>query len=51
MPLFMAQFAYTPQAWAALIHEPQDRAAASDALLQHFGGRLKDGSARLRPPA
>ena len=40
MPLFMAQFAYTPQAWAALVHEPQDRAAASDALLQHFGGRL-----------
>jgi len=40
MPLFMAQFAYTPQAWAALIHEPQDRAAASDALLKHFGGRL-----------
>ena len=40
MPLFMAQFAYTPQAWAALIHEPQDRAAASDALLRHFGGHL-----------
>jgi len=29
MPLFMAQFAYTPQAWTALIHAPQDRAAAS----------------------
>ena len=40
MPTFMAQFAYTPQAWAALIHEPQDRAAASDALLRHFGGHL-----------
>jgi len=40
MPLFMAQFAYTPQAWAALIHEPQDRAKASEALLRHFGGRL-----------
>src|SRR5829696_1748624 len=40
MPLFMAQFAYTPQAWTALIHAPQDRAAASDALLRHFGGRL-----------
>src|SRR5215470_16033353 len=40
MPLFMAQFAYTPQAWAALIHAPQDRAAASDALVRHFGGRL-----------
>ena len=40
MPLFMAQFSYTSQAWAALLHQPQDRAAASDALLQHFGGRL-----------
>jgi uncharacterized protein with GYD domain len=40
MPLFMAQFAYTPEAWAAIIHAPQDRAAASDALLRHFGGRL-----------
>ena len=40
MPLFMAQFAYKPEAWAALIHAPQDRAAASDALLRHFGGRL-----------
>ena len=40
MPMFMAQFGYTPAAWAALIHAPQDRAAASAALLQHFGGRL-----------
>ena len=40
MPLFMAQFAYTPEAWAALIHTPQDRAAASDTLVRHFGGRL-----------
>jgi len=40
MPMFMAQFAYTPKAWSALIHEPQDRAAASDALLRHLGGRL-----------
>jgi hypothetical protein len=40
MPLFMAQFANTPEAWAALIHAPQDRAAASDALVRHLGGRL-----------
>jgi hypothetical protein len=33
MPLYMAQFAYTPQAWAALFRVPQDRAAASDALV------------------
>ena len=40
MPLFIAHFSYTPEAWARLVHEPQDRAAASDALLRHFGGRL-----------
>src|SRR5262245_25363332 len=40
MPLYMAQFAYTPQAWAALIHTPQNRAGASDTLLRHFGGHL-----------
>ena len=40
MPMFMAQFAYEPKAWSALIHAPQDRAAASDSLVRHFGGRL-----------
>jgi len=40
MPTFMAQFAYTQKAWATLIHEPQDRAAASDTLVRHIGGRL-----------
>jgi uncharacterized protein with GYD domain len=38
--MFMAQFAYTPTAWAALIHAPQDRAAASDAMVRHFGGHF-----------
>lgn len=40
MPLFLAQFAYSPAAWATFIKAPQDRAAASEALLKHFGGRL-----------
>ncbi|KAF0127970.1 GYD domain-containing protein [Methylocystis sp.] len=40
MPLFLAQFAYSPAAWATFIKAPQDRAAASEALLEHFGGRL-----------
>jgi uncharacterized protein with GYD domain len=40
MPLYIAQFAYTPQAWAALIRAPQDRAGASDMLLRHVGGHL-----------
>ena len=40
MPMYMAQFAYTPQTWAALINAPQDRSGASDTLVRHFGGRL-----------
>src|SRR3954468_10576912 len=36
----MAQFSYTPEAWTALLHVPQDRAAASESLIQHLGGRL-----------
>ena len=40
MPMYMAQFAYTPQAWAAFIQTPQDRASASEKFVQHFGGRL-----------
>jgi uncharacterized protein with GYD domain len=40
MPMFMAQFAYTPAAWAAFLRTPQDRAAASDNLVQQLGGRL-----------
>ena len=40
MPMYMAQFAYTPQAWKSLIHAPQDRAAASESMVRHFGGKL-----------
>lgn len=40
MPLFLAQFSYSPAAWATFIKTPQDRVAASEALLKHFGGRL-----------
>src|SRR5215470_5848196 len=40
MPMFMAQFAYTAKAWETLIHAPQDRASASDAMVRHLGGRL-----------
>src|SRR3954469_5465854 len=36
----MAQFSYTPEAWAALLRVPQDRAAASESLVQQLGGRL-----------
>jgi uncharacterized protein with GYD domain len=40
MPLYMTQFSYTADAWAAIVTKPQDRAAAFRALLQHLGGEL-----------
>ena len=40
MPLFLAQFAYLPAAWSTFVGGAQDRAAASEALLRHFGGQL-----------
>ena len=40
MPLFMAQFAYTPEAWASLMDMPQDRAAASDSPTDATSGSV-----------
>src|SRR2546429_9678347 len=40
MPLYMSQFAYTPQAWAALTKKPENREEAFRALLEKLGGRL-----------
>ncbi len=40
MPLYMSQFTYTPEAWAALTQEPQDRGAAVGGLMESMGGRL-----------
>ncbi|MDQ3317463.1 MAG: GYD domain-containing protein [Actinomycetota bacterium] len=40
MPLYMSQFTYTPEAWAALTRDPQDRSAAVGGLMESMGGRL-----------
>ena len=40
MPLYMTQFAYTPQAWAALTKKPENREDALRALMEKFGSRL-----------
>jgi len=40
MPLYMSQFAYTPEGWAALAQAPEDRSAAVGELLESMGGRL-----------
>ena len=40
MPLYMTQFAYTPEAWAALVDNPEDRSAAVREVAESMGGRL-----------
>ena len=40
MPLYMTQFAYTSEAWAALTQNPEDRSEAFGRLVETMGGRL-----------
>ena len=40
MPHYMFQFTYTPEAWAALSKNPQDRTEAVRALIEQHGGRM-----------
>ncbi len=40
MPLYMTQFSYTKEAWAALTKKPEDRGAVFSKLVEAFGGRL-----------
>ena len=40
MLLYMSQFAYTSEAWAALTHNPEDRSEPIRALAENLGGRL-----------
>ncbi|HET9984983.1 MAG TPA: GYD domain-containing protein [Longimicrobiales bacterium] len=40
MPQYMTQFAYTPEAWAALVANPVDRSEPLRALVEKLGGRL-----------
>jgi uncharacterized protein with GYD domain len=40
MPLYMLQFAYSQESWAALIKKPEDRAAALESIAKSLGARL-----------
>jgi uncharacterized protein with GYD domain len=41
MPRHLVQAAYTPEAWAALITQPQNRLEAIGELLRSLGGRFE----------
>lgn len=40
MPLYMSQFAYTSQAWAALTKHPEDRAEVLAAAAARMGAKI-----------
>ena len=40
MPVYLTQFAYTPEAWSALVKRPEDRSKVLGQLLEEMGGKL-----------
>jgi len=40
VPLYLAKFSMTPEAWAKLIREPEDRRETVGRLLEAAGGKL-----------
>ena len=40
MPLYLSKFSYTPETWARLIENPEDRREAARAYIESVGGRL-----------
>ncbi len=42
MALYMYQVSYTPEAWAAMVKKPQDRARAIRPLTKKMKGRVRD---------
>jgi uncharacterized protein with GYD domain len=40
MPLYLTRFSYTPETWARLIQNPEDRRKAAQEYIESVGGRL-----------
>ncbi len=40
MPLYLTKFSYTPETWARLIANPEDRRAAAQSYIESVGGKL-----------
>ncbi|HKP90738.1 MAG TPA: GYD domain-containing protein [Thermoleophilaceae bacterium] len=40
MPLYLSRFSYTPETWARLIGNPEDRRDAAKAYIESVGGKL-----------
>jgi len=40
VPLYLTRFSYTPETWARLIDNPEDRGQAARSYIESVGGRL-----------
>jgi uncharacterized protein with GYD domain len=40
MPLYLRRFSYTPETWARLIDQPEDRRKAAQSYIESVGGKL-----------
>ena len=40
MPLYLSRFSYTPETWARLVNNPEDRRAAAKSYIESVGGKL-----------
>jgi uncharacterized protein with GYD domain len=40
MPLYLSRFSYTPETWARLIGNPEDRREAAQTYIESVGGKL-----------
>ena len=40
MPLYLSSFSYTPETWARLIENPEDRREAAKSYIESIGGEL-----------
>jgi uncharacterized protein with GYD domain len=40
MPLYLTRFSYTPETWARLVGNPEDRRKAAQSYIESVGGKL-----------
>ena len=40
MPMYLTRFSYTPETWARMIQDPEDRRKAAAAYIESVGGKL-----------
>ena len=40
MPMYLSKFSYTPETWARMIKNPEDRRHAAQSYIESVGGKL-----------